>query len=331
MDYKSSVSGSGAGGGHTHGGGPTSRNGAHLHGSGPTGGGGAHDHATGDDGGHEHTIALGGVHAHTVTGVIYLTLFKKLAFTALAVVYDGNHTHPNPDTGSGSSHSHTNPATGGPSSTTSVVQDLDYGEVCGGAGGSCVSGTDPADVASPGHTHTQGDTGDESSHTHSQGSTQSDGYHGHSLSATTDNFVYNVEGSTDLWTSSQHDGHPHGETYEIDHTHGVTYEDSHGHTVPDSSTEPDHEHAGGDTSTEPDHDHSVIYSIHYIPGGTTLELYVGDELVGNNYVGDQSGINITGWITTGSNSITLKPVVGDNVKGRAKLSATATVFLENLK
>jgi hypothetical protein len=60
-------------------------------------------------------------------------------------------------------------------------------------------------------------------------------------------------------------------------------------------------------------------------------LYVNDVLVANTYIGDQSNINITGWVSTGSNTVKLQPIVGDNAKGRAEISSINTVFLENLK
>lgn len=300
MDYQSSVTGSGSGGGHSHGAGPVGREGAHLHGSGPSGYEGGHDHATGDEGGHEHTISIEGVHWHTVSGSITWTEAAAVVWV-YATGDEGGHSHTNSSTGYEATHEHG------------------------------VSGSTGSDDGGGPHTHPISlDSGGGGGHSHTQGNTGYEADHFHSISMTGSYFVKTIDNVT-AWTSSLHEGHSHPESSEPDHSHGVTFEVNHRHTVPDTSTEPDHEHTGSELSTEPGHDHTLTYGIHEEAGGTTLELYVGDELVGANYVGEQSAINITGWITTGSNQITLKPIIGDNVKGRAKLSAIATVFLENLK
>ncbi|RLG33686.1 hypothetical protein DRN97_04400, partial [Methanosarcinales archaeon] len=127
--------------------------------------------------------------------------------------------------------------------------------------------------------------------------------------------------------------HDHSESTEPDHYHEGETDDApdHVHSIPNSATEPDHQHSNPDTATEPDHEHPLSYGIHEESGGTTLEVYVNDVLVGNNYVGDQSKINITGWIQKGTNTVKLQPIVGDNAKGRAHIYSVNTIFIENRK
>lgn len=134
-------------------------------------------------------------------------------------------------------------------------------------------------------------------------------------------------------SESSEPDHSHSENWEVNHDHDLSIgtEPNHNHSVPNANTEPDHDHTVPDSNTESDHDHTTDYGVHEEAGGTTLELYVNDVLVANNYVGNQENINITGWITTGYNTIKLQPIVGDNVKGRAEISSLNTVFLENLK
>ena len=301
LPYKSSVGGSGSGGGHSHSSGPSGRDGAHLHNTAASYGGGGHGHSTGGSGLHNHGVSNAGDHWHDVT--VTLSYYTAQAVT---IVYD---------TAYAGAHSHSNPNTSGPSSTSSVLYGLNYGSQC--TSGYCITGGPTTSVASSGHSHSQGGTGSGGNHYHT----------------TTSGKAYFVTSITQPggFTTSQHDGHVHPVGYEPAHGHSVTTVDNHAHSIPDTNTEDDHEHTIPESSTEPAHYHVVDYGVYEIPGGTTLELYVGDELVGDTYVGDQSGINITGWITKGHNSITLKPIVGDNVKGRAKMSATCTVFLENLK
>ena len=127
------------------------------------------------------------------------------------------------------------------------------------------------------------------------------------------------------------------------HDHSESTEPNHIHTVPNSDTEPDHWHAIGtgtepnhahtvpDSDTEPNHAHTTDYGVSLQGSGTILELIVNDVTVSDDYEGDQSNINITGWVGTGINTVKLQPKVGQNYKGRAEISSIATIFLENLK
>ena len=300
MDYQSSVTGSGEGGGHDHTAGLVGSDGAHYHGEGPTGYEGSHDHNTNYSGGHGHTGSIDGSHWHSISGSITWT--EGAAVVHVYATYSaGEHSHSNPTTASQGTHEH------GVLITTS------------------------SDAPDNPHSHTvNGDTGGAGAHSHTQGATGSEGDHFHASGTLNGYFVSEIDSVT-AWTSSTHMGHNHPITDEPDHGHVINFTCDHQHTVPNSTTEPAHNHGGSDISSAPAHDHTLAYGLHDEAGGGTLELYVGDELVGNAYVGDQSGINITGWITKGSNSITLQPKVGNNVKGRAKISAICTCFLENLK
>ena len=188
---------------------------AHAHQHANSGGEGHHYHshgASGGGGGHDHSVGSGGAHWHSVSGYLTLNLERALAYTSLAVIGDGT-------------HSHSNPNTGGPSSTESAVNGLDYGAICTG-GGYCVDGIYTSLVASDSHSHSQGRTGN-------------DGYHTHSLSAGSNYFVYDADIAIGAWTSDTHTGHS---------DHGISTESDHAHSVPNSNEEPNHEHTVPDSN-----------------------------------------------------------------------------------
>ena len=121
----------------------------------------------------------------------------------------------------------------------------------------------------------------------------------------------------------------HYHTINIDHIHTESTDPDHYHDLDSVSTEPNHQHTVPNSNTEADHAHTTDYGVHEEAGGTTLELYVNDVLVANNYVGDQTNINITGWVNTGSNTVKLQPITTDHVKGRAEISASVQIFIES--
>ena len=176
------------------------------------------------------------------------------------------------------------------------------------------------------------DTAASGTHSHTQGSTGSELDHYHTTTSNKSYFVTSITQPA-ATASDTFAAHAHTENTEADHAHTVPNSSSapvHAHTVPNSSSAPVHAHTVPDTSAVPAEDVIIEYGLYSVAGGDALELLINDEKVGE-YVGAQSGINITGWISTGHNSVELQPISTDIVKGRAKLSAIATVFLENLK
>ena len=353
---------------------------------------GAHDHSTSDNGAHSHSITVSGVHWHTVDITINVGLTNVVNAVG-ATDQSGDHTHTVGNSDYQGAHVHTNPSTGGPSATTLFMIDTVNGTPC--ASGSCVAGIETSSGATGSHTHAQGSTGSEGGHTHAIPNTSYELTHGHlNPNVTTIPMVDSVQNPSGV-TTSQHNGHDHPESTELDHNHVITISIEHAHTVPNTSTGPTHVHTVPDTSTGPTHAHTVpntstgpthvhtvpntstgpthVHTVpntstgpthaHVVPNSATepahehtipdssytppyvfpleyglyeegagdaLELFINGELVGN-YVGAQSSLNVTGWIHTGNNSVILQPIVSDNVKGRAKISAIATIFVENLK
>ena len=210
------------------------------------------------------------------------------------------------------------------------------------------SSVKPSSSSGGGHNHSHGGSGVEGGHDH-LGSSDLDGGHIHAiggydhgtLSASACgewNWVVkdlNLGSTCELgWCISSYTyvqaptlNHMHNVPVGA-HAHSESTEPHHWHVV-GTDTEPNHAHSVPDSNTEPDHEHTTDYGVHEEAGGTTLELYINDVLVANNYVGDQENINITGWVSKGTNTVKLQPIVGDNVKGRAEMVGIAHVFIES--
>jgi hypothetical protein len=125
-------------------------------------------------------------------------------------------------------------------------------------------------------------------------------------------------------------------TTEADHTHTINSVADHTHTI---NSVPDHPHTG---VAEPAHSDHVIateaagsvdlsYGIKEIAGSTIMELIVNGETVASNYNGDQTDIVITGYTSTGANTIEIQPAVGQNHKGSANIDGKGTIFIEAKK
>ena len=108
-----------------------------------------------------------------------------------------------------------------------------------------------------------------------------------------------------------------------DHDHIVNAYGSHTHSV----SIPDHTH----TVTIEDHTHPLTSGIiEESLGSPTLELYVNDVLVGNAYTGDNSDINIAGYMAVGTwNEIKLQPKASTVALLRAELNAFIKVFIRS--
>jgi hypothetical protein len=106
----------------------------------------------------------------------------------------------------------------------------------------------------------------------------------------------------------------------------------------DAETQGEHPHTGveylghEDHDIEPEEDFtlSIKYDIHEEPPGTTLELLVNGEKIGE-YTTPQSEIRIDGYLNTGNNVVELQPIVGQNKKGGANISSSGLLFVEPQK
>ena len=105
------------------------------------------------------------------------------------------------------------------------------------------------------------------------------------------------------------------------HDHLVNAYGNHTHTVSIA----DHTH----TVTIPDHTHPLTSGIvQESLGSPTLELYVNSVLVDNDYTGDNTDINIAGYMNTGAwNEIKLQPKAGTVALLRAELNAFVKIFI----
>ena len=62
----------------------------------------------------------------------------------------------------------------------------------------------------------------------------------------------------------------------------------------------------------------------------TLELLINDEKVGE-YTTPQTELRIDGYLSSGGNTVQLRPIVGQNVKGGAEIQASGMLFVEPVK
>jgi hypothetical protein len=217
---------------------------------------------------------------------------------------------------SGGNHRHyvAGKYTGGPDGTSYVMSSLTYGcdcsEACGG--GSCVYGWYGKNVASSSHEHyiSAGYTGYTDPGLHVNGAT------GDLISSIEPYYI-------DELSDNESPAHIHDGVYEPAHDHVGVYEGNHSdHLIPAEPAHSDHL-----IVTEPGFSLDVDYGIHEEPAGTTLELLVNDEKVGE-YTTGQTEIRIDGYLNSGNNTVKLQPIVGANKKGGATIWATGMLFIE---
>ena len=215
-----------------------------------------HDHGgiVDDDGAHTPTINADGYHKHKVQGTGSLSLDTKYGRLVLAnyTDYETDHEHTQvqtqlesahkhhiyPTTSAGG-HSHSfSDTSGGPSSTAAFIQTLQPGSAC--TSGSCIVSVNSDYAGSSSHTHyVSGTTSSDGAHTHPNIESGTGDAHRHLLNNTGkqpspghrhlisnndlyDHFVYNVDLSLDLWTSSYEDPyHAHTGGNIVAHGHGV--------------------------------------------------------------------------------------------------------------
>jgi len=208
-------------------------------------------------------------------------------------------------TGYESSHTHPKGSTGGPDDTADAMTSLEYGSSC--ATGYCVD-----------YYYTNGFA--EDTHWH-----------------------LNTGLSTGAGTSHRHD-YPlaSGTAYDYVRDPITTYvvldtDPDHAHTHSLIAAHNDHlvaSQAGESltVATEPGESVTVQYGIHEVAAGTTLELLVNSEVVASSYVGDQTDIRIDGFLSTGNNTVEIRPIVGENgKKGRCTIVSSAILFVEAKK
>jgi hypothetical protein len=265
--------------------------------TGYTGSSSAHDHTGYTGAGGEHTPSeLGeGEHTHTDAGYnTYYTLSGYLLSTKYTG-YESVHTHPKG-------------CTGGPDDVADAITDLDYEKYCGDDGGYCIgydSVTASFAEASHWHLNTGEYTGSGTSHRHDYPLAS-----GTAFDYVRDPITTYVILDTDL-------DHIHTHALIVAHNdHLVASQAGESLTV----------------ATEPGESVTVEYGIHEIAAGTTLELLVNSEVVASSYVGDQTNIRIDGYLSSGNNTVEIRPIVGENgKKGSCTILASGTLFLEAKK
>jgi hypothetical protein len=265
--------------------------------TGNAGAGGAFTPDVLDGGAHTPTEIGTGAHDHQVNINPHLSFSIKTGYlvTSGYTDYESSHTHPKG-------------STGGPDDTANAVTGLSQGcecsEACGG--GHCITGTYVAGYAEDSHWHLNTGlvTGAGSSHRHI-------------LSTTTQgSFVLD-----DLYFT------PFDVPTEPAHIHTINYVAAHPHTGVAEGAHSDHT-----IVTEAAADIDLTFGIHEEAAGTTLELLVNSEVVASSYVGDQTDIRIDGYLSTGNNTVEIRPIVGENAKkGSCTTLATGIFFIEAKK
>jgi hypothetical protein len=263
---------------------------SHVHAQGATGAGSSHQHAMG------------------LTG------------------YEEEHTHGQGTTGTGSSHTHAQGATGAGSShqhamgLTGYENEHTHAQGATGAGSShhhVISAVAVANAFIKDFSVSEATSGAGSSHVHTQGATGAGSEHYHELATT----LYEVIDPDTLWgtfdlgvAANEDPAHIHTINYVADHPHTGVAEAAHSDHI---------------VTTEPGEPVEVQYGIHEEAAVTTLELLVNSEVVASNYVGDQTDIRIDGYLSTGNNTVEIRPIVGENAKkGSCTILATGIFFIE---
>ena len=275
------------------------------------------------DGGEHTPTELGKAHSHSIDQHItmYTNSVNAYVITSSITGYEFDHTHSNPSTGGISqSHTHTIPATDGPDEVDDAVIGWMGGSAC--ATGYCVDymTKDGFAVDTHWHLNTDKNTGNQNrGHTHTQDPTGGGGAHHHTL-PTSAQELYVKPISAKLTITLTGDDDPA-------HIHTINTVTAHPHTGVAEGPHSDHV-----VTTEPGESVQIEYGIHEEAAGTTLELLVNSEVVASNYVGDQTDIRIDGYLSTGNNTVEIRPVVGENAKkGSCTTLASGIFFIEAKK
>jgi hypothetical protein len=249
---------------------------------------------------------LGEAHKHNLEDTIYIAFSQRSMFE----VWSG--------TVQGGSHRHSTPSswTDEPDGTDYAINGLDYGcscsEACGG--GACVEDEHYASFASDTHGHyvSGGNSGYTTPGMYLSGSSNMD-------------YVVNIDPLALIVESeNESPAHIHDGVYEPKHDHAGIAEPAHSdHIYPAEPTHSDHIYpAIADFALD------MMFRIFEIAGGTTLELLVNEEKVGE-YDGPQTDIRIDGYLTTGNNTIKIQPIEAEvGKKGSATITGNGIMFIE---
>ena len=262
------------------------------------------------DGGGFTPLMLGEAHKHQVNETISIVPDHIVNFTVPYASQGPPHTI---DV-QGLEHRHSGGGTGFPNSTAGALIDVAWDEWCEACGSWLISSYDWDVFALGDHYHQNSDTG----------YTTPPGYiELMDLTIPSDYEAFILDVPSDVESV---DGHIHDGVEELDHGHTGIPEAAHSdHVVAAESAHADHSIVGvAGASVE------TIYSIYEEAAGTTLELLVNDEKVGE-YSTAQTEIRIDGFMNTGNNTAALQPIVGENKKGGADIKANGVLFVEPVK
>jgi hypothetical protein len=217
----------------------------------------------------------------------------------------------------GMNHRHTIPSvwTGDPDNTALAVHDITWGEWCSACNYWLISHTDELNFALDSHWHPV-----PSGYT---GYTNPNAY----ISLIESTVVTSISPYVLQTVSEEEDPpHVHDGQLEPDHNHDGVAVDAHSdHLIDAVPAHEDHTIA-----TEPGTAIDLIYGIVEIEGGTTLELFVNAEKVGE-YATPQTELRIDGYLHKGANTVQLQPIEGQNVKGSAEIQSAGLLFVEPVK
>jgi hypothetical protein len=262
--------------------------------TGYTGSSSAHNHTgyTGSGGAHTPTELGEGEHTHTDAGYNTYYTLEGYLLSTKYTHYESAHTHPKG-------------STGGPDDTDEAVTAVYMGSAC--ESGWCVTNAPKSYFALGSHDHlnTGLSTGVGTLHRHSYPLAS-----GTAFKFVRDPVTTYVVLDTDL-------DHIHTHSLIVAHNdHLVSSQAGESLTVP----------------TEPGESVTVEYGIHEIAAGTTLQLLINSEVVASSYVGDQTDIRIDGYLSTGNNTVEIRPIVGENTKkGSCTILAAGIFFIEAKK
>jgi hypothetical protein len=150
---------------------------------------------------------------------------------------------------------------------------------------------------------------------------------GGTISGFDSNFVYNINPYVLSKESNDDDpAHLHDGVYEPDHDHGGVAVDAHSDHLMDAIPA----HADHLIAAVTGISVNLIYGIIEIAGGTTLELFINGEKIGE-YATPQTELRIDGYLHKGTNTVQLQPIEGQNVKGSAEIQSSGLLFVEPIK
>lgn len=266
-------------------------------GSGYVGSGGAFTPDIGLDGDFIPAM-LGEAHKHSLEDTIYIGFTQRSMFEVWSGAVQGG------------SHRHSGGGTGYPNSTDNAITSVNWGSFC--VSGSCITGFGTSSFATGSHYHQNSDTGYTTPGMYLSGSSNMD-------------YVVNIDPMA-LITESENEtpAHIHDGVYEPKHDHAGIAEPAHNdHLYPAEPAHNDHLYPA-----IPDFALNMIFRIFELMGGTTLELLVNEEKVGE-YDGPQTDIRIDGYLTTGSNTIEIQPIEAEvGKKGSATITGNGIMFIE---